>query len=105
MCIADLFQNKSLAYFSPKLLSNFLAPLCYVTFTMFLKTFEDFLGYENIKKLTSKVAYLILMAVCLFFLCSPDCPKQPRIEYPFYRFLYPMYPMISDLLEFTYEPF
>ena len=30
------------------------------------------------------------MAVWIFFLCSPDCPKQPRIEYPFYRFLYPM---------------
>ena len=32
----------------------------------------------------------ILMAVWIFFLYSPDCPKQPRIEYPFYRFLYPM---------------
>ena len=30
------------------------------------------------------------MVVWIFFLCSPDCPKQPRIEYPFYRFLYPM---------------
>ena len=30
------------------------------------------------------------MAVWIFFLCSPDCPKQPRIEYPFDRFLYPM---------------
>ena len=31
------------------------------------------------------------MAVCIcFFLCSPDCTKQLRIEYPFYRFLCPM---------------
>ena len=30
------------------------------------------------------------MAFWIFFLCSPDCPKQPKIEYPFYRFLYPM---------------
>ena len=31
------------------------------------------------------------MAVCIFlFPCSPDCTKQPRIEYPYYRFLYPM---------------
>ena len=30
------------------------------------------------------------MAVWIFFLCSPDRPKQPRIEYPFYRCLYPM---------------
>ena len=33
---------------------------------------------------------IILMAVWIFFLSSPECPKQPRIEYPFYRFLYPM---------------
>ena len=38
------------------------------------------------KKQTSKVAYL----GHFFFLCSLDCPKQPRTEYPFYRFLYPM---------------
>ena len=29
------------------------------------------------------------MAVWIFF-CSPDCPKQPRIAYSFYRFLYAM---------------
>ena len=29
----------------------------------------------------------ILMAV--FFLCSPDCPKQSRTLYPFYKFFYP----------------
>ena len=32
------------------------------------------------KKLTIKVAYLWQFG---FFLCSPNCPKQPRIEYPF----------------------
>ena len=30
------------------------------------------------------------MAVWIFFLCSPDCPKQPRIDNSFYRFLNPM---------------
>ena len=30
------------------------------------------------------------MAVWIFFLCSPDCPKQPRIDNSFHRFLYPM---------------
>ena len=25
-----------------------------------------------------------------FSLCSPNCPKQPRIQYSFYRFLYPI---------------
>ena len=24
-----------------------------------------------------------------FFLCSPDCPKQPRIPFPFQNFFYP----------------
>ena len=23
-----------------------------------------------------------------FFLCSPDCPKQPRTSFPFYKFFY-----------------
>ena len=30
------------------------------------------------------------MAVWICFLCIPDCLKQPRIEYSFYRFLHPM---------------
>ena len=30
------------------------------------------------------------MAVWNFFSLQPDCPKQPRIEYSFYKFLYPM---------------
>ena len=30
------------------------------------------------------------MAVGSFFsLCSPDCPKQPRTSFPFYKFFYP----------------
>ena len=29
------------------------------------------------------------MAVGSFFLCSPDCPKQPRTSIPFYKFFYP----------------
>ena len=28
------------------------------------------------------------MAVGSFFLCSPNCPKQPRTSYPFYEFFY-----------------
>ena len=27
----------------------------------------------------------LLMAVGSFFLCSPDCPKQPRTSFPFYK--------------------
>ena len=32
----------------------------------------------------------MLMAVWIFFLCTPDYPKQPRTEYLFYRLFYPM---------------
>ena len=31
----------------------------------------------------------ILMAFECFFLCSPDCPKQPITSFPFYKFFYP----------------
>ena len=30
------------------------------------------------------------MAVGSFFLCSPDCAKQPRTSFPFYKFFYPI---------------
>ena len=31
------------------------------------------------------------MAVGTFFsLCSPDCPKQPRTSFPFYKLFYPI---------------
>ena len=29
------------------------------------------------------------MAAGIFFLCSPNCPKQPRTSFPFYIFFYP----------------
>ena len=41
---------------------------------------------ENIKKPPQKVAYLWQLGG--FFLCSPDCPKQPRTSFPFYTFFY-----------------
>ena len=53
---------------------------------MFKKLKKKFWPRKH-KKLTSKVAYLWQF---WFFLCSPECPKQPRIEYLFYGFLYPM---------------
>ena len=31
----------------------------------------------------------VLMAVGIFYLCSPSCPKQPRTSFPFYKFFYP----------------
>jgi hypothetical protein len=26
----------------------------------------------------------------IFFLCSPNCPKQPRTSFLFYKFFYPI---------------
>ena len=53
--------------------------------TTVLKTFFD---HENVKKLTSNLH--IYGSLGFFLLYSPDCPKQPRIDNLFYRFLYPM---------------
>ena len=50
-----------------------------------------FFCLQKVEKNTTKSC--ILMAVERFFLCSPDCPKQPRTSFPFYKFFYPT---ISD---------
>ena len=41
---------------------------------------------ENIKKPPQKVAYSWHLGIV--FLCSPECPKQPRTSFPFYKFFY-----------------
>ena len=41
---------------------------------------------QKLKKPPQKVAYLWQLGVC--FLCSPDCPKQPRTSFQFYKFFY-----------------
>jgi hypothetical protein len=45
-------------------------------------------GLKKLKKPAQKVAYLWQLGV--FFLCSPDCPKQPRTSFPFYKLFYPI---------------
>jgi amino acid transporter len=44
-------------------------------------------AHKKLKKPPSKIAYLWQFGV--FFLCSPDYPKQPRTSIPFYKFFYP----------------
>ena len=39
------------------------------------------------KKPPHKIAYLWQLGG--FFFCSPDCPKQPRASFLFYKFFYP----------------
>ena len=41
------------------------------------------------------------MAVGIFFLCSPACPKQPRTSFPFYKFFYPT--ISAKISEFIQE--
>ena len=43
---------------------------------------------KKLKKPPQKVAYLWQLGG--FFLCCPDCPKQPRTSFPFYKFFYPI---------------
>ena len=62
-----------------------------VFFLMFSRSKNDFKNFfcpQKIKKTTWKSC--LLMAVgSVSFLCSPDCPKQPRTSFPFYKFFYP----------------
>ena len=77
----------------------FLA-LYYVTFLcghkhIFRKISKRKFVHKKLKKSPQKVAYLQQLGG--FFLCSPDCPKQPRTSYPFYKFFYPILsPKVSD---------
>ena len=63
--------------------------LYYVTFqcrrkNVFRKILEFFFALKKLKKPPKKVEYIWQLG--FFFLCGPDCPKQPRTSYPFYRF-------------------
>ena len=53
-----------------------------------LNFFIYFFAHKKLKKTTQKVAYLWQLGVV--FLCSPDCPKQPRTSFPFHKFFYPI---------------
>ena len=47
-----------------------------------------FFALKKLKKPNRKVAYLWQLEV--FFLGSPDCPKQPRTSFLFYKSFYPI---------------
>ena len=95
LCITDLFQNKCAAYFQFfyeffNIFLNFI--LCNFSVRtlgtrVFLKENQNyFFNLKKLKKLPQKVAYLWQLG--FFFLCSPDCPKQPRTSFTFYKFFY-----------------
>ena len=51
---------------------------------IFFKNLISFFAHKKLKKPPQKVLYLWQLGG--FFLCSPDCPKQPRTSFPFYNF-------------------
>ena len=66
----------------------------------FFLNFKLFFDLENIKKTPQKVAYLWQLGG--IFLCSPDCPKQPRTSFPCYKFFYTIVSAkVSDSFGFT----
>jgi hypothetical protein len=66
------------------ILCNFLVRIL----RYFLKNLKGFFAHKELKKPSQKVAYLWQLRG--FFLCSPDCPKQPRTSFPFYKLFYPI---------------
>ena len=54
----------------------------------FKKFKKKIFDHKKLKKTPQKVAYLWQLGG--FFLCSPDCPKQPGTSFPFYKFFYPI---------------
>ena len=59
----------------------FSLPWSYVTFNV---DAIIVFAHKKLKKPVQKVAYLWQLGV--YFLCSPDCPKQPRTSFPLYEF-------------------
>ena len=57
------------------------------TLQYFLKNFKFVLPIKSWKKHPKKLHTYGSWEV--FFLCSPDCPKEPRTSFPFYKFFYP----------------
>ena len=53
------------------------------------KNLKFFLCPQKVEKPTPKSCRLMAVGSCCFSLCSPDCPKQPRTSFPFYKFFYP----------------
>ena len=57
------------------------------TLQIFYKKKKKNFAHKKLKKTPQKVAYLWQLGG--FFLGSPDCPKQPRTSFQFYKLFYP----------------
>ena len=55
---------------------------------MYFFSGDDKIFLEKLKKIPLPTKSCLLMAVVSFFLCSPDCPKQPRTSSPLWKFFY-----------------
>ena len=56
-----------------------------------------FLPLKKLKKTPKKLQTYGSWEV--FFLCSPDCPKQPRTSFPFYKFSYLQSSVLKSVTE------
>ena len=82
----------------PTAISKQLFGVVFSTFCGPKKKKKKKIAHKKLKGPLKTVAYLWQLGV--FFLCSPDCPKQPRTSFPFYKFFYPtIWSKICDLNE------
>ena len=81
-----LEKNLSLYSIYNRLSPETIESVCITDYNNFRKNSTFIFANKKLKKTPQKVAYLWQLGG--FFLCSPDCPKQPRSSFPFYKFLY-----------------
>ena len=89
MALKDSMQRPSC--FHIKFLITIQA-LYYVTFqcgskNIFRKIKKEKNCSQKVEKTSQKSCTLVAVGR-VFFLCSPDCPKQPRTSFLFYKFFY-----------------
>ena len=70
------------------------------------QVFSIYFAIENSNLMTNSDLCsngFVVNAYGSFFLCSPDCPKQPRTSFPFYKFFYDVQPSrVGSLLLLIY---
>ena len=81
--------NKSVAYF--QFIIIFLTMFLYVSCLYAMQLFsEDAKMFFIIFIILPTISYILMAVGRLFFLCSPDCSKQPRTSFSFYKFFCPI---------------
>ena len=87
----------SIAYFLIHLLALYNVIFQCKHKNIFRKFLKISFAHKKLKKPPEKVAYLWQLGG--FFLCSPDCPKQPRTSFPFHKFFYTTSSRVGSLMQ------